>query len=185
MTSSASGNASKREEEEDAALALASLSNSNTSTGACNRDKTSSNSSNQTVEADEEMAPGSAHPLTRYSSSSGFRIQQIPFPRAIHQPMKLANSVDHTYTDYSVIPDNVLSLLEEGSQQYFLGLDADQRRGCEIMKEQLKTIFGKSAPSRKHNGGVSKPFPGKVSTEETVGTDLSISFLTYLILRHS
>ena len=164
--SSTSGNAPKREEEEeDAALALASLSKPNTSNGASNRDKTS-NSSNQKVETNEEMAPGSANPLTRYSSSSGFRIQQIPFPRVIHQPMKLANSVDHTYTDYSVIPDNVLSLLEEGSQQYFLGLDADQRRGCEIMKEQLKTIFGKSTPSRKHNGGVSKPFPGKVRTKE-------------------
>jgi hypothetical protein len=67
--------------------------------------------------------------------------------------------VDHSYTDYSIVSDKDLRLLDEDSSM----LPQPKSDAEKEIRQRLKGMSCTYGPMRKSAGGVVQPFPGKVS----------------------
>ncbi len=85
-------------------------------------------------------------------------------PKAVHKPPVNNTMVDHTYTDYSVVDENLLAFLqaEEEHPDHENEISDDEKKTKEKALQKIKKIFGDISPTRKNSGGVVKPFPEKV-----------------------
>lgn len=70
--------------------------------------------------------------------------------------------VDHTYTDYSVVDDEALDLLEGNEAPVNVDLTDKEKKDQARKLKKLKKIFGNISQSRKNSGGVVQPFPVKL-----------------------
>lgn len=84
-------------------------------------------------------------------------------PITVHRPPVNHSMVDHTYTDYSVVKDNLISHLvnnkEHGSDSE---ISEEEKKRKEKALKKIKKIFGDFSPTRKNSGGVVKPFPERL-----------------------
>lgn len=85
-------------------------------------------------------------------------------PEIVHKPPQSSTMVDHTYTDYSVVDEELLSFIcDDDDQDSGSDISDDGKRAREKAMKKIKKIFGENvSPSRKNSGGVLKPFPEKV-----------------------
>lgn len=85
-------------------------------------------------------------------------------PKPVHKPPVNNTMVDHTYTDYSVVDENLLAFLqaEEEHPDHENEISEDEKKTKEKALQKIKKIFGDISPTRKNSGGVVKPFPEKV-----------------------
>jgi len=85
-------------------------------------------------------------------------------PKAVHKPPVSNMMVDHTYTDYSVVKEDLLSYLNssEDDDDSESELSNDERKMKEKALRRIRKIFGDISPTRKNSGGVVKPFPEKL-----------------------
>lgn len=97
---------------------------------------------------------------TSDSDSSVASIRSIP--RAVHRPPVSNMMVDHTYTDYSVVKENLLSYLNNDEDHDSDSETEDEKRTKEKAIRKIRKIFGDISPTRKNSGGVVKPFPEKL-----------------------
>ena len=67
--------------------------------------------------------------------------------------------VDHTYTDYAIVEEDDLRLLDENSSL----LPNPASSGEASAREKLRGMSCTYGPMKKNAGGVVQPFPGKVS----------------------
>ena len=73
--------------------------------------------------------------------------------------------VDHTYTDYAIVEEDDLRLLDENSSL----LPNPASSGEASAREKLKGMSCTYGPMKKNAGGVVQPFPGKVSRLSSIG----------------
>ena len=97
---------------------------------------------------------------SRSVSSNGSTVM----PVIVHKPPQSSTMVDHTYTDYSVVDEELLSFVcHEDDQESACDISEDGKRSRENAMKKIKKIFGENvSPSKKNSGGVLKPFPEKV-----------------------
>ena len=67
--------------------------------------------------------------------------------------------VDHSYTDYAIVEEDDLRLLDENSSLLPKPSSAEEER----VREKLRGMPCSYGPMKKNAGGVIQPFPGKVS----------------------
>jgi hypothetical protein len=85
-------------------------------------------------------------------------------PKTVHKPPVNSTMVDHTYKDYSVVGEEILSYLNtpyedsDGDSE----ISEEDKKMKEKAMIKIKKIFGDISPTRKNSGGVVKPFPEKV-----------------------
>lgn len=90
--------------------------------------------------------------------------------------------VDHTYTDYAIVEEDDLRLLDENSSL----LPVPSSSGEATAREKLKGMSCTYGPMKKNAGGVVQPFPGKVCVSFFVPLLIPYSILspshTYILL---
>mmetsp|Transcript_13585 Transcript_13585/g.16498 ORF Transcript_13585/g.16498 Transcript_13585/m.16498 type:complete len:592 (-) Transcript_13585:174-1949(-) len=110
--------------------------------------------------ANEELTKSGNMSESDLSSTSQ---ESYVVPKPVHQPPIQANMVDHTYTNYSVVGEDILAHLDTSNDD-----DSDtetteeDKRLREKALQQVKKIFGDISHTRKNSGGVIKPFPEKL-----------------------
>ena len=67
--------------------------------------------------------------------------------------------VDHTYTNFAIVSDKELRMLDENSKQLPDPKSEEER----VAREKLMGMTCTYGPMKKSAGGVVQPFPGKVS----------------------
>jgi len=108
-------------------------------------------------------------------SSLSSRSNGLTTPKVVHTPPLNRMMVDHTYTDYSVVNEESLSLLlgNENLNNHDLttnvrrpNLDTGSEDDKQIIKaknlKKLKKIFKNVGQTKKNSGGVVQPFPVKL-----------------------
>lgn len=134
--------------------------------------------SNMTESSDEQVAVAALSqmnqvPLKRNSSESQVDAasdsesscsnDDSGIPTVVHKPPVNRSMVDHTYTDYSVVKDDLLScLINDDDHESDSEMSEDEKRTKEGSLKKIKKIFGDISPSRKNSGGVVKPFPERL-----------------------
>ncbi len=68
--------------------------------------------------------------------------------------------VDHAYTDYALVDEDELRLLDENPSQLGRPTSAAESEA----RERLRGMSCTYGPMKKNAGGVVQPFPGKVSS---------------------
>ena len=105
---------------------------------------------------------GSGHDSDSESSIASSDSSAIP--KAVHCPPVSNMMVDHTYTDYSVVDEKMLSYLHNDEDQDSESvMSYSEKKTKEKALKKIKLIFGDISPTRKNSGGVVKPFPERVS----------------------
>ena len=98
-------------------------------------------------------------------SSSSSTDNESGIPITVHKPPVNNSMVDHTYTDYSVVKDDLLScLINDEDNDSDSELSEEEKKTKENALKKIKKIFGDISPTRKNSGGVVKPFPERVSS---------------------
>lgn len=96
-------------------------------------------------------------------SESSYSDDDSGIPTVVHKPPVNSSMVDHTYTDYSVVKDDLLScLINDEDHESDSEMSEDEKRTRESSLEKIKKIFGDISPTRKNSGGVVKPFPERL-----------------------
>ena len=80
-------------------------------------------------------------------------------PAAVKSENAKGMLVDHTYTNYAILSDKELRLLDENSSLLPEPKSEDER----MVREKLRGMSCTYGPMKKSAGGVVQPFPGKVS----------------------
>ena len=83
-------------------------------------------------------------------------------PKTVHKPPVNSTMVDHTYIDYSVVKEELLSHLNATEDDTDSDIADEDKKVKEEALKKIKKIFGDISPTRKNSGGVVKPFPEKV-----------------------
>ncbi len=153
ILSCSSDGESQASDEHAAAAALAELNQTAGEDKNCSTNKSSSRSDSSNGNASD----GDAESVASSDSSV--------VPKAVHKPPVSNMMVDHTYTDYSVVKEDLLSYLSNSNEEDEDGesdLSSDERKTKEKALRRIRKIFGDISPTRKNSGGVVKPFPEKV-----------------------
>ena len=135
--------------------------------------------SDMTEGSDEQVAVAALSqmnqvPLKQIKSGSAVEVasdaesasssEEAGIPIVVHKPPVNSSMEDHTYTDYSVVKDELLScLLNDEDHESDSELTEDEKKEKESSLKTIKKIFGDISPTRKNSGGVVKPFPERVS----------------------
>jgi hypothetical protein len=69
--------------------------------------------------------------------------------------------VDHAYTDYALVDEDELRLLDENPSLLGRPTSAAESEARERLRGMMSCTYG---PMKKNAGGVVQPFPGKVSS---------------------
>ncbi|KAL7470297.1 hypothetical protein ACHAXS_012948 [Conticribra weissflogii] len=101
-------------------------------------------------EANQDISGGESKPTKSLPQSASSNSKKVP-----PIPQQL---VDHTYTDYAVVDEDDLHLLDENPTLLPKASSAAEEK----IREQLKGMTCTYGPMKKNAGGVVQPFPGKL-----------------------
>lgn len=132
-----------------------------------------SDSESSTQTSDEQAAAKALAELNRSPSNNSGNVSDADsvssngssssIPKAVHKPPVSSMMVDHTYTDYSVVKEELLSYLNnDDDNDSDSEMSDDERKVKEKALKKIRKIFGDISPTRKNSGGVVKPFPEKL-----------------------
>ena len=91
--------------------------------------------------------------------SSGDDVEEDEKPVAVKSDPKNHMLVDHSYTNYAILSEKELRLLDENSADFPEPKNEEERD----VIEKLRSMTCTYGPMKKSAGGVVQPFPGKVS----------------------
>ena len=72
--------------------------------------------------------------------------------------------VDHSYTDYSIVTEDNLRLLDENPKKLPPPANSEEAN----VRKKLKGMLCTYGPMKKNPGGVTHPFPAKVSSDHFI-----------------
>jgi len=115
---------------------------------------------------------------TGYESDSDLSSSTHVIPEIVHAPLLNRTMVNHTYTDYSLVDEQILdilidvnstdSVLDVSTREPFVAADTDEEKKKKKERthakklKKLKKIFSNVGQTRKNSGGVVQPFPMKL-----------------------